>query len=173
MPSIQTKIRLCILGNAITVLLAIVPVCILDTGGDYFRIGPADDFILISVKIDNYAKYAGLLIFVAVMNIVKVVSEEIGGPILGFNIYNPDKKEISEFTKNELQLYGNAMFALSGVRQIFTTMITITQFDIALWSLFVCEFASLFTIRMLLNEKRFIATQTDETTELTNITIDQ
>lgn len=173
MQSIQTKIRLCVLGNAITVLLAIVPVCILDTSGNYFRMGPAEDFVLISVKIDNYTKYTGLLLFVAVMNLVKVVSEEIGMPILGFNIYNPDKKEITEFTKNELQLYGNIMYALSGVRQIFTTMITITQFDIALWSLFICEFASLFTIRMLLNEKRFIAIQTDETTELTNMIIDQ
>lgn len=27
---------------------------------------------------------------------------DIASPILGFNIYNPDKNEISEFGKNEL-----------------------------------------------------------------------
>jgi hypothetical protein len=47
------------------------------------------------------------------------------------------------------------MFMLSGLRNIFITLITITQFDIALWSLLVSEGASLFTIRMLLNEKTF------------------
>ena len=26
-------------------------------------------------------------------------------PVLGFSIYNPDKKVITEFTKNELQFY--------------------------------------------------------------------
>ena len=100
------------------------------------------------------------------VNIIKVISEEIGGPILGFNIYNPDKKVITEFTKCELQLYGNAMFALSGVRGIFITLITITQFDIALWSLFVSEMASLFTIRALLNEKTFTAYDMLETVEI-------
>ena len=69
--------------------------------------------------------------------------------------YNPDKKIITEFNKCELQLYGNAMYALSNIRNIFVTLIIVTQFDIALWSLIVGEFAAIFTIRSLLNEKIF------------------
>jgi hypothetical protein len=152
MVSIQNKIRLCILGNAITVLLVVLPICLLSESGNYFRFGPSDDFILINIKIDSSAKYFSVLTFIAMINIIKVISEEIGAPILGFNIYNPDKSIITDFTKCELQVYGNTMFMLSGLRNIF---ITITQFDIALWSLLVSEGASLFTIRMLLNEKTF------------------
>ncbi len=155
MISIQNKIRLCILGNAITVLLVVLPICLLSESGNYFRFGPSDDFILINIKIDTSAKYLSVLTLIAIINVIKVISEEIGGPILGFNIYNPDKKIITDFTKCELQLYGNTMFMLSGLRNIFITLITITQFDIALWSLLVSEAASLFTIRMLLNEKTF------------------
>jgi len=155
MVSIQNKIRLCILGNAITVLLVVLPICLLSESGNYFRFGPSDDFILINIKIDSSAKYFSVLTFIAMINIIKVISEEIGAPILGFNIYNPDKKIITDFTKCELQVYGNTMFMLSGLRNIFITLITITQFDIALWSLLVSEGASLFTIRMLLNEKTF------------------
>jgi hypothetical protein len=132
-----------------------LPVCLLNEGGDYFRFGPNDDFKLISVTINDWFKYAAVLSFIAIINMIKVISEEIGGPILGFNIYNPDKKVITDFTKNELQIYGNSMFALSGMRNIFIMLITITQFDIALWSLIVSEVASIFTIRMLLNEKSF------------------
>ena len=33
-------------------------------------------------------------------------------PIIGFNIYNPDKKNISDFTKLELQIYGNSMYLI-------------------------------------------------------------
>jgi len=155
MISIQNKIRLCILGNAITVLLVVLPICLLSESGNYFRFGPSDDFILINIKIDTSAKYLSVLTLIAIINIIKVISEEIGAPILGFNIYNPDKNIITDFTKCELQVYGNTMFMLSGLRNIFITLITITQFDIALWSLLVSEGASLFTIRMLLNEKTF------------------
>ena len=155
MISIQNKIRLCILGNSITVLLVVLPICLLSESGNYFRFGPNDDFILINIKIDTSAKYFSVLTFIAIINVIKVISEEIGGPILGFNIYNPDKNIITDFTKCELQVYGNTMFMLTGLRNIFITLITITQFDIALWSLLISEGASLFTIRMLLNEKTF------------------
>ena len=155
MISIQNKIRLCILGNAITVLLVVLPICLLSESGNYFRFGPSDDFILINIKIDSSTKYFSVLTSIAIINVIKVISEEIGAPILGFNIYNPDKNIITDFTKCELQVYGNTMFMLSGLRNIFITLITITQFDIALWSLLVSEGASLFTIRMLLNEKTF------------------
>jgi len=155
MLSIQAKIRLCIVGNALTVLMVVLPVCLLSESGDYFRFGPSDDFVLISIKINTKAKYLTVLVCIAVINVIRVISEEIGGPILGFNIYNPDKKVITDFTKCELQMYGNSMFMLSGLRNIFITLITITQFDIALWSLLVSECAALFTIRMLLNEKKF------------------
>ena len=157
--SIQYKLRLCIIGNAFTVLMVALPVCMLNEHGTYFRFGPSKDFILISVVIDTWYKYIITLIFIAMIDIVKVMSEEIGIPILNFNIYNPDKKIITEFSKCELQLYGNSMYALSSIRSIFITMITVTQFDIALWSLFVGEFAALFTIRLLLNEKTFEPTE--------------
>lgn len=155
MVTIQNKIKLCILGNAITVLMVVIPVCILSESGQYFQFGPSDDFILINIRINTMEKYVAVLACIAVINVIKVISEEMGGPILGFNIYNPDKKNITDFTKCELQIYGNIMFLLSGLRGIFLTLITITQFDIALWSLAVSEFASVFTIHMLLNEKTF------------------
>lgn len=138
-----------------TVLMVVLPVCLLSGSGRYFSFGPSEDFVLINFRINTFTKYYWVLACIAVINVIKVISEEMGGPILGFNIYNPDKKCISDFTKCELQVYGNCMFLLSGVRNIFITLITVTQFDIAFWSLLVSEGASMFTIRMLLNEKTF------------------
>jgi hypothetical protein len=163
MLSIQTRIKLCILGNAVTVLMVVLPVCFFSGSGQYFRFGPGDELVLINLNINTYTKYSAVLVCIAAINVIKVLSEEIGGPILGFNIYNPDKKSITDFTKCELQVYGNSMFLLSGVRNIFITLITVTQFDIALWSLLVSEGASMFTIRMLLNEKTFAPYEIIET----------
>ena len=86
------------------------------------------DDIIISVKIDTYTKYGCLLGMI--INIMKVVSQEIGIPILGFNVYNPDKKHITEFTKLELQ--ANTMFMISSIRSMFMVLVSISQIDIAL-----------------------------------------
>ena len=61
------------------------------------------------------------------------------------------------------------MFIVSGLRGLFMMMISITQFDIALWSLIVCEFTSIYTIRMLLNEKEF----PNEFNELQHVVINE
>jgi hypothetical protein len=47
------------------------------------------------------------------------------------------------------------MYIVSGLRNIFMMVVSISQIDLAIWSLLVGEFTSLFTIRMLLNEKTF------------------
>jgi hypothetical protein len=118
------------------------------------------------VHIDTWTKYIITLVFIAIVDIIRVISEEIGMPIINFNIYNPDKKVITEFTKFELQLYGNSMYALTSIRGVFITLISITQFDIALWSLLIGETSALFTIRALLNEKIFEQYAELETVEI-------
>ena len=90
-------------------------------------------------------------------------------PVVGFNIYNPDKKVITEFTKNELQFFGNMMFLTSSLRYIFEVMVTITQLDIAIYSVIISEITTIFTIRLLLNEKRFTKNGDDVLLELFNI----
>jgi len=124
----------------------------------YFRFGPSDDFIIISVPIYDSSRYSILLLLIAFVNFTKVIIQEIGEPILLFYIYNPDKKVIEDFNKNQLQFYGNAMFMVSNIRRVFEIMITVTQIDIALYSVIVEQLTAIVTIRVLLNEKQFITT---------------
>lgn len=166
--STKRKLALCIAGNAITLLAIIVIVSVYDDKSAYWTFGYNDDLTVISVKINTLGKYTILLLFITAINIVQVVSEEIGSPILGFSVYNPDKKHITEFTKLELQLYANLMFSISSIRNVFMMIITITQIDIAIYSVIVKEVASIFTIRSLLNEKTF-----GEYTEMEVITVEK
>ena len=125
----------------------------------YFRWGIPDanhePLVVLSVKIDNYYKYACVLGLIAGIRIIKVGVSDITDPILSFTIYNPEKKNIAELTKNELQFYANFLYLIDNIRYVFTLMITITQIDLALFSVLVGEITTLFTIRMLLNEKTF------------------
>ena len=48
------------------------------------------------------------------------------------------------------------MFMISAIRELFNTVISITQLDLALVIVIVKELASIVIIRLLLNEKQFV-----------------
>ena len=114
------------------------------------------------------------MIFVSIIKVSQCFIAEIAHPIIGFNIYNPDKKVITDFTKLELQLYGNLMYTIDGIRDVVMIVMSISQIDIALWGILCSEIASIFTIRLLLNEKEFrkkeINNNSEECQKLVNYT---
>ena len=156
MKDINKKLKICVLSNLLLLAFVITLILIFrDDNSTYLRWGPQQDLIIISVAINDMTKYFLLLGVIAIIKISDVVIAEIASPIIGFNIYNPDKKIITEFTKNELQFYGNSMYLINAIKAVLLIMVNISQIDIALWGVFVSETTSLFTIRMLLNEKEF------------------
>lgn len=165
----KTKLKYCVTGNILLLVVIVIIITHYQHESKYFRFGPSNDLIVISVNINTNDRYLILLLIISLVKITKVVVEEIGMPVIGFSIYNPDKKVITEFTKNELQFYGNTMYLTSSLRYIFEVMVTITQIDIAIYSVIISEITTLFTIRLLLNEKRFSKNEDDSMQELLNI----
>ena len=168
------KILICLFCNVLILVFVIALVSFLASPSPYWRFGPSDTLILISVRIDSWNKYMGLLLIIGLIEASRVLVEELGMPVLGFNIYNPDKKKINDFTKNQLQVLANAMFLTSALRGVFITMITVTQIDIAVWLVFIGQISSIYTIRILLNEKEFpeniYTNECEESVQLTIIT---
>lgn len=161
----KDKIQVCILVNAFAVIFIAMLVSIVSSGGSYFDFGWNDHLTILDVPINTATRYFALLGLTAIIKVADVITNEIASPILGFSIYNPDKKVITEFTKNQLQILANTMWMLNGIKSIYMTMLTISQIDIAFINMFMGEFASFFTIRMLLNEKKF-ATEEEQVNEL-------
>jgi len=160
------KILLCLAVNGGVLLMVSILVGIFAEESDYWRFGWSETLSIIGVKIDTAVKYLVLLGTLGVINIARVIVEELGMPVLQFSIYNPDKKIISEFTKNELNFFGNAMFLVSNLRNLLMTVVAVTQIDIAVWALLCSEITTFGTVRMLLNEKKFVSS--DESEELVN-----
>ena len=80
-----------------------VPILLLNTGeSSYFRYGWSDDLILISFPVNTKTRYMIVCLYIIVIKASNVFISEIVGPIIGFNIYNPDKIVITDFTKFEL-----------------------------------------------------------------------
>lgn len=151
------KLKLCVVYNFCLLCFMSTPIILLNDGkSKYFRYGWNNDLILITVNIDTPLKYFIALIFISIMKISNVFIMEIAHPILNFNIYNPDKKIIKYFTKNELQFLGNSMYFIDGFKNILNIMISITQIDIALFGMIISQTTSIYTIKKILNSKIFI-----------------
>jgi len=150
------KVRLCLFLNSCLVVFIAFYITNFAAESKYFRFGPNEDFIFISVQINTMQKYCSLLTLIFVNDIIRVIIQEFGDPVLYMNVYNPDKKEITDFTKLQLYFYANSMFFINNIRYIFTILISITQIDIALYSVLIEQLIVMITTKMLLNEKNFI-----------------
>ena len=126
-------LRICILANLFLLIMITIPIVLLDNGtSSYFKWGWSDSLVLISIPINTKARYIGVCSYIVLIKASGVLIGNIAGPILGFNIYNPDKKVITDFSKNELQLYGNLQYIIRGFKSLMLIMVSITQIDLAL-----------------------------------------
>jgi len=150
------KLRYCVVLNFILFLIILFAILICkDDNNYYMTYGPNDNLYVLSIKINTPQKYIFLQFFLLFVEFSRVFTNEIASPILAFNIYNPDKTTITEFTKNELQLLANIMWLINSLTSALFVLITISQFDIAILRIIYSEITTIFTIRLLLNEKEF------------------
>ena len=153
--------------------LVLVIVCVFrDDESKYFRFGPHSDLIVISIRIDTWAKWALLNLFIGLVKGCDVLVNELGSPILGFRVYDPDKTIIDDFGKNELNFLANAMWFTNGFRGVLMAVITVTQIDIAFSGMIISELVSIGTVRHLLNGKTFTKPITDKDCQQDSISND-
>ena len=157
------KLKYCVLLNFILFIFVLSVVLLFkDEEHSYMKYGPNDNLYVLSIKINTTKKYMYLQLFLMIVEASTVFMNEIAGPILGFSIYNPDKKIITEFTKNELQILANLMWLINNLLRGLFVMITISQIDIAILKILYSEATSIFTIRLLLNDKKFISEKSNK-----------
>ena len=83
----RKKILLCLIANVIILTIVVTLVSVFATESTYWRFGWSEDLIVISVRIHTFPRYMGLLFGIMIINISRVIVEEIGMPILGFSVY--------------------------------------------------------------------------------------
>ena len=167
MPRTTTKRRLllnrlisCLAANVTLLLLVGTLIYFFAEGSDYFRFGPG--FSVVGVEIDTWNRYIGLHAVLLVTQTIDMLVSEFANPILGFNIYNPDKDIITDFTHFELQFFAQSMWLINGIRTALMLVVSISQFDIAVAKAVYTELTGLFTVYLLLSEKKFVLGLDDE-----------
>jgi len=152
----KQRLKICIVGQLLVLIAVIIPTVLLaNKDSTYYRFGPNDNLIVISIKINTWTRYCFLLVYTMIFRICKVFINELGMPILTFNIYNPNQKKIKDFTRMELQVLANIMFMLNAISYAITIQLSILQIDIAVFSGIFSELAAIPTIHLLLKDKEF------------------
>ena len=89
----KNKVYLTLFGNLFLIIMIIILTFIFQSkNSTYFRFGPSNDLIVISVSIDTWTKYNLILLLIGFIKIVDTISNELGMPVLGFNIYSKSLK---------------------------------------------------------------------------------
>jgi hypothetical protein len=148
-------LRKCLVLNAVLLVTCISIVCRESKSTPYLRFGPNESLVLLGVPIDTWHKYYVCNVLIAAMQCVDMIINDLAMPVLNFTIFNPDKKIITEFGKNELQVYAQLMWIMNSLRSTFMVLVTISQIDIALFKIISGELASCVSVRILLNQKEF------------------
>ena len=118
--------------------------------------GPAPDLVVMTVVIDTWSKYIGLVGVVVIARVLEVLVNDIGSPAMGFQIFDPTKTTVYGFTSCTLQLAANGMWMVNGLSSIIKTLLIVSRLDMAMISIVSSELASIITVRFLLGNKQFI-----------------
>tara|TARA_Y100000768_G_scaffold388034_1_gene381601 strand:+ start:1719 stop:2204 length:486 start_codon:yes stop_codon:yes gene_type:complete len=144
-----------ILNIGILIFIIFLVVKFRDDESKYFRFGPQEDLSIAGVKLNTVTKYIMFLAIVAIIKVAEVFVDEFGIPVIDFNIYDPNHKTIKEIKKKDLKFYAHLLYFTRSVRGLLLMIVSITQFDIGLFSILIEHFTGIFTIDALLNNKTF------------------
>lgn len=163
---LKTQLSLCVALS--TVLTVIMTSLTFEFAGEgWFSFGPSEHLIIAGVVIDTTLKYSILVCIVVFNSTVDMLINEFAQPILGFNIYNPDKRVITDFrSKSELQILANLFWASNNFRKVFEILISISQVDLALIKWLTLEITAVYTIHALLSKKIFKSADDSEEVEI-------
>jgi len=153
----KQRLKICIIGQFLLLIGVVIPSILLaNKESTYYRFGPQENLIIISIKINTWSRYCVLLVYIMAIRVCKVFVTELGMPILSFNIYDPNRKIVEGFTRKELQIQANLMYMMNAISYVFTLQLAIIQIDIAIISCLFSELASIPTIYLLLKDKEFV-----------------
>jgi hypothetical protein len=152
--SINRKIQICIGVNLFIVIITIL-IILNNADKGLLKIGYSNELYVIGVQINTLDKYLMLHFCIFFIEFCYSIIYEYANPIMYFNVFNVDKKNITEFNKNELQLYAQSLWFLCSIKQAFMILVSITQLDITIAKVVYNEIAVAIVIRVLLNNKTF------------------
>lgn len=164
--NVQRRLKLCIVASGILTAVIVVMAFTYSSTSGWFSFGPNDNLVISGIPINTTTRYAVLVAIIVVNSVVDLVVQEFANPIMGFNIYNPDKHVITDFaSKTQLQFLASMFWATTNLRAVFSILVSITQVDLAIIKWVALELTAIATVHFLLSEKKFVSASGDPESE--------
>lgn len=128
---------------------------ITEQSGCFFQFGWNDDLNIAGFKINSIARYTILLVYITILNVVSTMTYAETNPLFEFTIYNPDKKRIEGISRFSLISVASIVYLLTNVKSVFTTLVVISQIDVALFNVLTNEIAQFYFTVKLVKDKQF------------------
>ncbi len=151
------RTQLCLLLNFVGLCGVILFILAVADYKELFAFGPSANLIILTVRIDTWVKYVGLVAASCIFKMLEVFVNDIGSPNLGFSVYNPTTTVVYGFTRLQLQVLTNCMWMVNSLTYVFQVTIIVSRLDIALFSVVTGELTSACVVGYLLsNKSRFV-----------------
>jgi len=170
--TINKKIQICITVN-FSLLVIIAAFVFNYADSKMLRVGYSKDLIVMGIVIDTSTKYLFLHICIFFVEFWHSIIYEYANPIMYFNVFDADKKVITDFGKTELQIYAQSLWFLTTLKHGIMTLVAIQQIDITLCKIVYSEIAIAIVIYNVLKNKHFVKNSFEDNINLTELTIQQ
>lgn len=124
-----------------------------DDTSNYFRMGPSDSLIVMSMTIDTWTKYLLLVLYITVGSIISTVSNELSNTYTCNKVYTSINEVIDYCTKKELLFATNTIFIINAINGVFTFSARLSQIDIAIITALTAELSSIYTVWRLIKDR--------------------
>ncbi len=158
---INTKIQICIVSN-FTLIIFIASVIGIFADRNILKYGYSENLVIIGVTINTLQKYIMLHFIIFCVEFLHSIVYEYANPIMYFNIFNDQKKYVSDFTKFELQFYAQSLWFLTSIKNGLMLLVSITQIDLTLAKIIYSEIAVMIVIRNILANKIFVKNKNED-----------
>ena len=151
MINMRREIQLCIVTNLVLLIGIVAIICRYSE----LQFGYSDNLVIIGIVINTPHKYIFLHFVIFLTGFIHSIIYEYANPVLYFNVFNDERKHITDFGKNELQLYAQSLWFMTAIKNAFMLLVSISQIDIILCKILYYEIAVALVIRYKLNHKTF------------------
>lgn len=119
--------------------------------------GPQPDFFILSLCIDTWPKYWGVVLMMVSTITLKMFAKQVGWSICKFNVFDQNRREIYGFSRGELIAGTEILRTGENLVDVFFVVLlfAIYKFDIIIISVLVGMLISLAVVYYLLRKKTF------------------
>jgi hypothetical protein len=121
----------------------------------YFTFGYNDQLVIISMHVNSPLKYVALILLIVLSNVTSTILTFMAQPKLNLPLFENSDSPIQVFAAHEflfLHTVANACRALHG---LFSTLIAVSQIDIALVALVTQQFTLYVCTCIIINHRGF------------------